>query len=225
MANIIIIGTSRGIGLKLVEQLGTKHHILALSRRIEPLISLKLPMVSAAEFDLTSENSKIELSTIVSKHFSTVDVLINNAGYLVNAPLLDLTENDIESMFSTNVVGIIKACQAIIPVMNKGSHIVNIGSMGGFQGSAKFVGLSAYSASKAALANFSECLAEELKDLKISVNCLALGAAQTEMLSAAFPGYEAPVSADEMAKFIGHFSLTGHQWINGKVLPVSLSTP
>jgi NAD(P)-dependent dehydrogenase (short-subunit alcohol dehydrogenase family) len=97
--------------------------------------------------------------------------------------------------------------------------------MGGFQGSAKFVGLSAYSASKAALHNFTECLAEELKEKKISVNCLALGSAQTEMLEKAFPGYESPVMAFEMGKYIADFALTGHKFFNGKVLPVAVTTP
>jgi short-subunit dehydrogenase len=106
-----------------------------------------------------------------------------------------------------------------------GGHIVNIGSMGGFQGSVKFPGLSVYSSSKAAVASFTECLAEELKDTQIKVNCLALGAAQTEMLASAFPGYKAPISAEKMAEFIADFSLKAHQWINGKIIPVSLSTP
>jgi len=108
---------------------------------------------------------------------------------------------------------------------HSGGHIVNIGSMGGFQGSSKFPGLSVYSSSKAAVASFTECLAEELKETKIKVNCLALGATQTEMLEEAFPGYEAPLSANKMAEFIADFSLNSSKWINGKVLPISISTP
>ena len=97
--------------------------------------------------------------------------------------------------------------------------------MGGFQGSSKFPGLSAYSASKAALANLTECLAEELKEKNICANCLALGAVQTEMLETAFPGYVAPVKSREMASFIAYFATRGHQFYNGKILPVSVSTP
>jgi NAD(P)-dependent dehydrogenase (short-subunit alcohol dehydrogenase family) len=97
--------------------------------------------------------------------------------------------------------------------------------MGGVQGSAKFPGLAAYSSSKAALANLSELLAEELKEKNIRVNCLALGAAQTEMLETAFPGYKAPVTAAEMAQWVGWFAINGHRFFNGKVLPVALSTP
>ena len=97
--------------------------------------------------------------------------------------------------------------------------------MGGFQGSSKFPGLSLYSASKGAVAVLTEAMAEEFKDEGISVNCLALGAVQTEMLEEAFPGYKAPLSADEMGKYIAGFALTGNRYFNGKILPVSVSTP
>jgi short-subunit dehydrogenase len=117
--------------------------------------------------------------------------------------------------------------QLLLPLMNKKnkSHILNIGSMGGFQGSSKFAGLSAYSSSKASLSVLTECLAEEFKTKNISVNCLALGAVQTEMLNLAFPGYKAPLTSKQMAKFICHFALTGHEYFNGKIIPVSSSTP
>jgi NAD(P)-dependent dehydrogenase (short-subunit alcohol dehydrogenase family) len=97
--------------------------------------------------------------------------------------------------------------------------------MGGFQGTVKFAGLTAYSTSKAALCSFTELFAEEYKESTIKMNCLCLGAAQTEMLEEAFPGYQAPVSAEKMAEFIADFALKGHQWMNGKIIPVSLSTP
>lgn len=225
MANIIIVGASKGIGFELVKYLMADHHILALSRNIDSLEALNHPNVTAKNFDLTATTAQTELKSLILENSPEIDVVINNAGYLVNAPVLELTSEDISRMFETNITGIIRVCQTIIPRMNNGAHIVNIGSMGGFQGSAKFAGLSAYSASKAALASFTECLAEELKERGISANCLALGAAQTEMLATAFPGYEAPVSAQKMAAYIGNFSLTAHHWINGKVIPVSLSTP
>jgi NAD(P)-dependent dehydrogenase (short-subunit alcohol dehydrogenase family) len=97
--------------------------------------------------------------------------------------------------------------------------------MGGVNGSAKFPGLAAYSSSKGALGVLTELLAEEFKDEGPRTNALALGAVQTEMLAEAFPGYEAPVSAAQMANYIADFSLTAHQLYNGKVLPLSQSTP
>jgi NAD(P)-dependent dehydrogenase (short-subunit alcohol dehydrogenase family) len=130
-------------------------------------------------------------------------------------------------MWEANVMGVVKMVQAVLPLMGGAGHphIVNIGSMGGFQGTAKFPGLAAYSASKAAVANLTECLAEELKEQNIKVNCLALGAVNTEMLHEAFPGYVAPVSAVAMAQYIASFALTGQYIMNGKIVPVSISTP
>jgi NAD(P)-dependent dehydrogenase (short-subunit alcohol dehydrogenase family) len=97
--------------------------------------------------------------------------------------------------------------------------------MGGYQGSMKFPGLALYSASKGALAVMSECLAEEFKETGIKVNCLALGAAQTEMLKEAFPNYQPPLSAEEMASFVCDFALRGQSFFNGKILPVALTDP
>jgi NAD(P)-dependent dehydrogenase (short-subunit alcohol dehydrogenase family) len=140
-------------------------------------------------------------------------------------PFTESNEVDFVEMLQSNFLNHVRLIQGLLPLMQSPSHILNIGSMGGFQGSAKFAGLSAYSASKAALHNFTECLAEELKEKKISVNCLALGSAQTEMLEKAFPGYESPVMAFEMGKYIADFALTGHKFFNGKVLPVAVTTP
>jgi len=224
--NIVIIGGSRGIGAELAQLLSEKHNVLVMSRNLEKLEELKkISTVQIAAIDLAEKNIKETLTRIIQDVFKEVHVLINNAGYLVNKSILDINRADIELSYTTNVTGLIQSCQATIPFMKSGAHIVNIGSMGGVQGSAKFPGLSIYSSSKAAVAGFSECLAEELKDDNIQVNCLALGAVQTEMLEEAFPEYKAPTTALEMAEFIADFSLNSNQWINGKVIPVSNSTP
>lgn len=225
MKNIVIIGASRGIGFELAQILSTKNQVLAFSRNIEKLKIIEQKQLKVESIDISSNEFEATLADKIKKHFSHVDILINNAGTLVNKPILEINHQDIIKTFQTNVFGIIKVCQTTIPFMKKGGHIVNIGSMGGFQGSSKFSGLSIYSASKAAIANFSECLAEELKDQNIKVNCLALGAVQTEMLNEAFPGYQAPLAAIEMANFISDFSLNAHHYINGKIIPVSISTP
>jgi len=109
--------------------------------------------------------------------------------------------------------------------MNKGSHVVSISSMGGIQGSVKFPGLAAYSSSKGALITLSELLAEEYREQGVAFNVLALGSVQTEMLAEAFPGYQAPISAKEMADYIFNFALTGNTYFNGRVLQVSSTTP
>lgn len=226
MKNIVVIGASRGIGKELVKQLSKDNKVLAISRNQDKLAELQKEtnaMISA--LDLNSVSFKDDLRKVVSNAFTSVDVLINNAGYLVNKSYDEITLEDMQQIYATNVFGVMLSCQVVIPFMNKGSHIVNIGSVGGVQGSAKFPGLSAYSSSKAAIAGYSECLAEELKDDEIAVNCLALGAVQTEMLEEAFPGYQAPTTAAEMAEYITDFSLTANKWMNGKIISVSKSTP
>jgi NAD(P)-dependent dehydrogenase (short-subunit alcohol dehydrogenase family) len=110
-------------------------------------------------------------------------------------------------------------------MFNNPSHIVNISSMGGFQGSAKFPGLSAYSVSKGALSILTEALSTEFASKDIRVNALCLGAVQTEMFEEAFPGFKAPLSAEEMGHYIADFALTAHRFYNGKILPVSLEDP
>ncbi|MGB1102715.1 MAG: SDR family NAD(P)-dependent oxidoreductase [Crocinitomicaceae bacterium] len=229
MKNIVIIGASRGIGRSLAHQLSRTNRVLALSRnltRLQELQGLTLAEnLRVAAADLSAPNLKAYLTTLFNQEIGKIDILINNAGLLINKPFSELSREDVEAMYTTNVFGLFEACQAAVPFMKEGGHIVNIGSMGGFQGSSKFPGLSAYSSSKAAVASLTECLAEELKDKNIQANCLALGAAQTEMLEEAFPGYEAPLTADEMAAFIADFSLNANKWINGKVIPVSVSTP
>jgi 3-oxoacyl-[acyl-carrier protein] reductase len=235
--NIIVTGASRGIGYELVKLLSTnsKHTIVAIARNSQKLQQLKtdcLSLNASANIlpivcDLSDQNKTEELISELSKQLKSVDVLINNAGAIVNKPFATISTTDLEYVYNINVFSVFRVIQAVLPIMNveKKSHIVNISSMGGVQGSVKFAGLSAYSSSKAALVCLTECLAEEFKEKNIAFNCLALGAAQTEMLNEAFPGYKAPLTAEKMASFIADFSLNAHQYINGKIIPVSLSTP
>ena len=225
--NIIIVGASRGIGRELAKQLSVDHNVLLLSRNLVKLKELQAnsSSIEVAAIDLGSEKVKESLIAIINEHFEHVDILINNAGLLINKPFGEISEQEMKDVYNVNVFGLMSTCQAVIPFMKNGGHIVNIGSMGGFQGSSKFPGLSVYSSSKAAVASFTECLAEELKDWGIQVNCLALGAVQTEMLAEAFPEYKTPMGPEKMAQFIAEFSLNTNEWMNGKVIPVSLTTP
>jgi NAD(P)-dependent dehydrogenase (short-subunit alcohol dehydrogenase family) len=227
--NIIVTGASKGIGFEVAAKLAQdgNNTVLAIARSAEGLSQLpvnEFGNLHSIPFDLGDEDYSRLVDRVVGV-IPCVDALVNNAGYLVARPFAELGAQDFDQLFEINVKGPFRLIQALLPYFSRGSHIVNIGSMGGFQGSVKFPGLSLYSASKAALAVLSECLALELKDLGISANCLALGSAQTEMLSKAFPGYKAPLSAADMGAFIAEFTVDGHKWFNGKVLPVSLSTP
>jgi 3-oxoacyl-[acyl-carrier protein] reductase len=217
---IIITGASRGIGLELVKILSENHRIIALSRNIESVKNL--PNVEAYSVDFLDPTFVEKLDF---KAFGKVDAVIHNAGKLINKPFEKLTHSDFLEVYQVNVFAVVLLSQALLPHLQKGSHVVNISSMGGIQGSSKFPGLAAYSSSKGALITLTEMLAEEYKESNISFNALALGAVQTEMLAEAFPGYQASTTAREMARFIADFALNGHQFFNGKVLPVAHSTP
>ena len=227
--NIIITGASSGVGFEAVLDLilTGKHKVIALARSEDKLGRLAeiARGLNPIAFDIVHDDYDDLLQFIGSNFNNRVDILINNAGVLVNKPFTDLLETDFVEMLQSNFIGHVRIIQSLLPLMSAGSHIVNIGSMGGFQGSAKFPGLAAYSASKAALHTLTECLALELTERQIKVNCLALGSAQTEMLEKAFPGYESPVLAFEMGKYIADFALTGHKFFNGKILPVAVTTP
>ncbi len=226
--NIIITGASRGIGFETAQLFANNNcQVFCLTRNTETLENLNHPNLHIVFTDLTSTASIDTALHFIKNKVNCIDVLINNAGSIVNKPYDKIDYQELEIVYKVNVFAPYYLTQQLLFLMGKRSkaHVINISSMGGFQGASKFAGLTAYSSSKAALCGLTECLAEELKDKNISVNCLALGAVQTEMLEEAFPGYEAPVKPEQMANYIYNFALTGHQFFNGKILPVSSSTP
>jgi len=230
---ILITGASKGIGFELVKQFSNDpgNLVIAVSRNTEPLHKLvrtkNTHSILPLKADITKPAQQKKIYQTIKSLNLELDVLVNNAGHIVNKPFEKITEKELRLVYATNVFAPFTLIQTLLPLMNKKtrSHIVNIGSMGGFQGSSKFPGLSAYSSSKTALSGLTECLAEELKAKNIAVNCLALGAVQTEMLAQAFPGYKAPLKARQMAEFICNFALSGQNYFNGKIIPVSSTTP
>lgn len=223
--NVIITGTSSGIGYELVKIFSEKNYeVLALSRDNSKLRSQNLSGVTSINFDLTDYENYAELDEYI-KSFKKIDVLINNAGFLVNKDFEKTTIEDFKNIYSVNVFSVAMLIKYTIQYMSINSSIVNISSIGGIQGSVKFPGLSAYSSSKGALNILTEMLAEEYKDKNIHFNTLALGSVQTKMLEKAFPGFNALTSAKKMANYIFEFSTDGYKLFNGKIIPVSSSTP
>lgn len=229
--NVIITGTTQGIGKSLLLTLLKKKEveIIAINRSEMDYLNLLSDVdrgrITPILFDLKDINETSNLLQLIPKDKLAIDILINNAGFLVNKPFNEITKEDLLNSYTINVFAPFLLIRQLLPILNKGAHIVNIISMGGVQGSSKYPGLSAYSSSKGALAILTECLSVELGVHDIKVNAIAPGAVDTEMLRKAFPGYQAPVNTETISEFIAHFALNGHKVMNGKTVELALSNP
>ena len=222
MKTILITGAGKGIGRATALLAAKKgHRVIALSRNVSALQGIE--NIDAYTVDLAQQSSIKDVVLQLEK--VTIDALINNAGLLTNTPVHDSSFDLFEQIYKVNVFGLAELTRQLLPQISPQGHVVNISSMGGVQGSAKFPGLSIYSSSKGAVITLTELWAEEFKETGPRFNALALGAVQTQMLAEAFPGFKAPVDAEEFATYLLHFALTGHQYYNGKTLQVSSSTP
>jgi len=229
--NVIIAGATSGIGLELVKKyLSQGDKVFAIGRNIDSLTRLKVEFdltLHVLKYDLTQIDSDLSFQNAIKEHFDCVDILIMNAGLLYNKSIKELSYDEIRSMIATNFTSnicLIKTLELLL-LNSKRAHVINIGSVGGVQGSVKFPGLATYSSSKSASSTLMECMAEEYKESNITFNSLALGAVNTSMLRDAFPDYEAEVQPEEMARYIYNFSKEACKFMNGKIVSVSLSTP
>jgi 3-oxoacyl-[acyl-carrier protein] reductase len=228
MVEAIITGAGRGIGLETVRIISESAvRTIGISRNVSQLTSIK--QCVALQADLTSLS---ELTKRLDPYLDNSDqvehrVLIHNAGILINRPFEAMSDLEVRQIVDVNFIAPLLLTQKLLPWLkrSKTAHIVFIGSMGGFQGSARYPGLSVYSASKSASASLAESLAEEYKHTTLHFNALALGAVDTQMLQDAFPEYRAKTTAIEMGSYISEFALKGHLLFNGKVIPVAGSNP
>lgn len=227
--HIIITGASKGIGYETAIKLAENNHLItAIARSKDQLNELqqKFPdQISTLTLDITSDDAVSEVQSFLTKKELNIDGFIHNAGVLINKPFTEQSRSDWEKQFQVNLMAPALLTAGLKDYFNKGAHVLTISSMGGFQGSSKFPGLSAYSATKGGLAILTESMAAELSGQKVSSNCLCLGAVQTEMLEQAFPGVQAPVSSNDMGNYIAQFILYGHKFYNGQILPVTLGDP
>jgi short-subunit dehydrogenase len=190
----IVTGAGSGIGYQAALHLSQVNNskVIAISRNKTNLEKLRKQGVneeSAGEIipfpcDLLTLQVNSFSELFKRNKITSIDGLVNNAGLLINKPFEKLSDEEFKSIYEVNVFGAVRLIRMLLPYLKKAKrpHIVNISSLGGFQGSSKFAGLSAYSSSKAALACLSECLAVEFAKDKIAVNALCLGAVDTEML-------------------------------------------
>ncbi len=223
MKTIVVTGTSSGIGHQICIQAAKMNfNVISVSRNIEPLKDIG--GIESFAIDITNKDSVDEFIANLKSRKIKIDILINNAGYLVSELFGDTTYDSFKKTFDVNVFGLAEITRSLIPIINSDGHVINISSIGGVNGSKKFPGLSAYSSSKAAVIALTEVLAEEHQNGP-SFNVLALGAVQTKMLKEAFPDNNAETKPEEMAKYILDFAINGNKLFNGKLISVSNSNP
>jgi len=140
MKNVVITGTSRGIGFELAKQFAEEgHNVLAISRNTQPLEKVNHKNIKVISVDISNTDDLQKVKDFVDTNWKKVDILINNAGKLVNKPFTDLTSQDFLEVYKVNVFAVVETIQILIPYLSKGSHVVTVSSMGGIQGSINFL--------------------------------------------------------------------------------------
>ena len=182
----VITGASRGIGAAIARELARRGHRLALlSRDREKLrevvqeVAGESPAVETFSCDLQDPQQVEKTFEAILPWAGQIDVLVNNAGLGIFAPLHELSDTDWDSQLNTNLRGVFYCSRAVIPAMiaQQSGTIINISSLAGKNA---FAGGSAYCASKWGLQGLTYCMAEELRQHNIRVSIICPGSVHTE---------------------------------------------
>ncbi len=228
--SILITGATGGLGKDMVfESLKKGWKVYACGRnkeKIELLVEQCDKMIGSIEpiiFD--HENITKEKLDNLFGNIETLDYVINNAGKYLKKEFESINEKDLLSIYKINVFTPLYIIQSLKGKLAKSKEpqVINIGSAGGVTETTKFSGFSAYSSSKGAISILSECIAVDLAETNIYVNCFALGAVRTQMLMNAFPNYNGGVESKDAAKYIINY-LSLPRLNNGKTFVLNLSS-
>lgn len=226
---VLITGASRGLGRALVKEYRENGSlVIGLSRGLGLSFKKEGQGYYKVAFDWKQYDGLGKmLGDLLEGEGERIDVLVNNAGLLNKSDLMTSDKASFLEQMEVNVWNALEVFRTLYSgsLFSRQAQVINIGSMGGVQGTLKFPGLFSYSASKAALISLTEAMDAEFGSEGLSFNCLALGAVNTEMLKAAFPGYISQVEPENMAKFIRMFSEGSGQLMSGKVIQVAKSNP
>jgi Dehydrogenases with different specificities (related to short-chain alcohol dehydrogenases) len=185
----IVTGASNGIGRAIAERLAQEGATIIVNygksadkaQQVVANIKAKGGKAVAVQADMSKVTDAVRLVKDTVKEFGRLDILVNNAGMLIHKPLVDMTEEEFDSMFALNAKGPYFALQEAAKVIKKGGRIVNISTDGTHIG---FAGATAYLGSKGALEQFTKGLAHELAPRGITVNTVSPGYTATDMLPA-----------------------------------------
>ncbi len=227
MKHWLVTGGSRGIGRATASALATAGNTVDVVSRSEQALKTlqdRFPEhIRTCAADLA--HPQAPASVLATFDSPPYDGMVHAAGALLNQPFSALSDADWDFLWQANVMSAVRLLRSMQGRFKPGAHIVLLSSMGGYQGSSKFPGLTAYSTTKGALSILGECLAVEWEPMGIRVNTLCLGAVATDMLAEAFPGYQAPVSAETMGAWVARFAQDGGAVLSGKSLPISITDP
>jgi len=180
-----ITGCSTGFGLLLAhEVLKRGERVIATARdasKLDDLQTLYPDTARTFKLDVTKPDEIESVARVALTAFGHVDVLVNNAGYGVNGAIEEVSEDEFEPMFQTNLYGLIRVTKAFLPHFRerRSGHIFNFSSIGGLIGGA---GWGFYSATKFAVEGLSEALAAEMKPLGVHVTIIEPGPFRTDFL-------------------------------------------
>lgn len=182
-----VTGASQGLGLALVKTLLDNGYQVAATSRDAHKLSQAIGLIDKQRFlplavDLNNPDCIDESIKQTLEAFGRIDVLVNNAGYGMSGVIEETPEQDISDIFNINVLAAIDVVKCVLPVMRKqlSGHIINIGSVAGLAGAA---GWSVYSATKAAVAAFSEVLALDVMEFGIKVTVVEPSGFRTGFLA------------------------------------------
>jgi NAD(P)-dependent dehydrogenase (short-subunit alcohol dehydrogenase family) len=224
----LVTGASRGIGLAVVRRLSDEGMaVVGCAREASSLEAALAPLraggaaVTGEVCDVSDEEQVERLFAAVLARHGRLDVLVNNAGAFVKAPIDQMTSAQWDSVMGTNARGVFLCCRAAFRLMRgRGGDIVNISSLGGVKNVEKFVGTCAYVASKFAVAGLTEALAAEGRPLGIRVKAVSPGAVETEMLTTSGNALRSTLTPDALARIIAFLVSEAGQPLAGSNLEI-----
>jgi NADP-dependent 3-hydroxy acid dehydrogenase YdfG len=185
----VVTGASSGIGAATAMALGRRgYQIVAGARRLTRVRRVVGDLGVALPLDVTDQESIDAFVGEVSKAFGRIDVLVNNAGLALGLqPIAQARDEDWIEMWQVNVLGLMRVTRACMPLLRKAKHghIVNMGSIAGFE---TYKGGAGYTASKHAVRAMSRTLRLELNGEPIRVTEIAPGMVETEFSTVRFRG-------------------------------------
>jgi short-subunit dehydrogenase len=197
---VLITGCSTGIGRATAKHLTKRGHtVYATARRVESIQDLEEHGCKLLQLDVTDDESMQRAVAAVEEQEGAVGALVNNAGYSLSGAVESVSMDEVRRQFETNVLGLIRMCQLVLPGMRRQGHgrIVNLSSMGG---KVTFPGGGIYHATKFSVEGLSDVLRYESRGFGVHVSIIEPGLIRTEF------GHTAVAALDKATEEEGDYA-------------------